>query len=323
MKLIKSYWWLLLLMIVVITAAILFIPGDFRKTDDTGTASKGFEWNVPDTIRIPHNAEGDLIRYGRELIANTAFYLGPKGKIAAVSNGMNCQNCHLDAGTRIWGNNYGAVFSTYPKFRARSGSIESIYKRVNDCIERSLNGKAIDSNGHEMQAIYAYMKWLGKDVPEKTKPEGSGIYDLAFMDRPADPSGGKAVYMVKCKRCHGENGEGLKNEDDISYKYPPLWGDHSFTNGAGLFRISRLAGYVRYNMPFDLSTNKDAIPVTDEEAWDLAAFINSQPRPEKVFKQDWPDISTKPFDHPYGPYADNFTEQQHKFGPFGSIAKKK
>lgn len=30
-------------------------------------------------------------------------------------------------------------------------------------------------------------------------------------------------------------------------------------------------------------------------------------------------ISKKPIDHPFGPYADSFSEQQHKLGPFGPI----
>ena len=127
---------------------------------------KNNHWYSPDTSTIPHTPEGALIRYGRELIANTSLYLGPKGKIAVISNGMNCQNCHLDAGTRPWGNNYSAVFSTYPKFRDRSGAVESIYKRINDCIQRSLDGQPLDTTSREMQAIYAYIKWLGRDVPK-------------------------------------------------------------------------------------------------------------------------------------------------------------
>jgi len=88
--------------------------------------------------------EKELVVYGRELIAHTSNYLGPKGSVKQISNGMNCQNCHLNAGTQPWGNNYFAVQSTYPKFRARSGTKENQIKRVNDCFERSLNGKALD-----------------------------------------------------------------------------------------------------------------------------------------------------------------------------------
>jgi thiosulfate dehydrogenase len=59
--------------------------------------------------------------------------------------------------------------------------------------------------------------------------------------------------------------------------------------------------------------------MSDEEAWDVSAYILSQTRPHKNVPKDWPDKSKKPFDHPFGPYADNFTEAQHKFGPFKPI----
>ena len=75
-------------------------------------------WKAPDSTLIPETPEGDMIRYGRELISHTAKYLGPKGKVRAVSNGMNCQNCHLRGGTVPFGNNYAAVASSYPKFRS-------------------------------------------------------------------------------------------------------------------------------------------------------------------------------------------------------------
>ena len=59
--------------------------------------------------------------------------------------------------------------------------------------------------------------------------------------------------------------------------------------------------------------------LTDEEAWDVAAYINSQQRPDRDLSNDWPKITGKPVDHPFGPYADEFTEQQHKYGPFQPI----
>src|SRR5688572_1866724 len=148
----------------------------------------GFDWHPPDTSQISFTPEGKLILYGRDLIANTAVYLGPKGSVATITNGMNCQNCHLDAGTKFFGNNYGGVFSTYPRFRERSGSVENIYKRVNDCIERSLNGtRGLDTNSREMQAIKAYITWLGQNVPKGVRPVGIGIMDLPYPDRSADP----------------------------------------------------------------------------------------------------------------------------------------
>jgi thiosulfate dehydrogenase len=314
---IKRYRQLLCVIIIACTIAQVNCK---EKKPITSAATKGDTlWRAPDSNHIPSTPEGELISYGRKLISNTAFYLGPKGTVAPITNGMNCQNCHLDAGTRLYGNNYSAVFSTYPKFRARSGAIENIYKRVNDCLQRSLNGKQIDTNSHEMRAIEAYIRWLGQSVPKNVKPIGSGIRDLPFMNRAADTVMGSMVYIKKCRLCHGNSGQGVLNADSTAYIYPPLWGEHSYTVSAGLYRISRFAGYVKDNMPF--GTSYLAPQLTNEEAWDVAAFINSQPRPQKVFKKDWPNISGKPIDHPFGPYADSFSERQHKYGPFGRMLR--
>jgi thiosulfate dehydrogenase len=227
---------------------------------------------------------------------------------------MNCQNCHLWAGTKSFGNNVAAVAANYPKYRDRSGRIESIEFRINDCMERSLNGNAIDSASKEMKAMVAFIKWLGKCVPVKTIPAGSGLSEIPYLNRAADPINGKGIYENKCQRCHANNGEGVFYEDSTAYRYPPLWGSQSFNISAGLYRLSRLAAFIKYNMPFDLAQSSPQL--SDEEAWDIAAFISSQPRPEKRFPQDWPKLEKKPPDYPFGPYSDHFSEQQHKYGPF-------
>lgn len=294
-----------------------------KSTNNTSPLVKSFDtipWRGPAANQIPVYAQenGKDIWYGYELIAQTSHYLGPKGAVAQISNGMNCQNCHLDAGTKPFGNNFGAVKSTYPKFRERSGTLESIEKRVNDCFERSLNGKALDSNSREMRAIVAYINWLGRKVDKGHKPYGSGIMELAFPDRAADPEKGNLVFAGHCARCHGNNGAGLVSPDGKGYTFPPLWGQNSYNTGAGLYRLSRFAGFVYNNMPNTISWHNPEI--TEEQAWDVAAFVNTQPRPEKNLSADWPDIAGKPVDHPFGPYTDSFSEMQHKYGPFGPIA---
>lgn len=267
---------------------------------------------------LPKN--DSLIAYGKRLIEHTAYYLGPKGTVKAMSNGLNCQNCHLDAGSKPWGNNYGAVKSTYPKMRARSGTMENIYKRVNDCFQRSLNGLALDTTSKEMQAIKAYIEHVGSNVNQGKEARGSGIYKLKVLERTLDTAKGRSIYIDKCQSCHKADGSGTLAENSKEYLYPPLWGEHSYNDGAGLYRMSNFAGYVRYNMPQGATFLKPQL--TDEEAWDLAAFVNSQPRPAYDKSSDWPDINKKPFDHPFGPYADGFTEAQHKYGPFKPIIDK-
>jgi len=320
---------ILILLLIIILLVIINFSGIGKGNEKEGKPYEGAAtpakekteisqaWQAPDTMGWSEEKNITLLRYGRNLIANTSYYFGPRGKIFQLTNGMNCQNCHLEAGTKPYGNNYGAVASTYPKFRQRSGSIESIHKRVNDCFERSLNGKAIDSTGMEMLAIISYIEWLGKDVPKGEKPLGAGIVEIPYLDRAADPEKGKIVYDLKCKTCHEDNGEGKLNSDALTYKYPPLWGEHSFNIGAGLYRLSRFASYVKYNMPQGASFDNQQL--NNEEAWDVAAFVNSQPRPKKDLSKDWPNIKGKPVDHPFGPYADKFSEKQHKYGPFQAL----
>jgi len=273
---------------------------------------------APNEYLAETDAQAELIQYGRKLIAHTQDYFGANGIVRPHSiNGLDCQNCHLDAGGKPFGNNYFAVGSTYPQKRARSGSLETIPKRVNDCFQRSLNGEALDTTSREMRAIIAYMQWLGTGIPRGEKPKGSGLVEVPFLDRPADAVHGQKIYAEKCASCHGSDGQGLPIPNSAR-AYPPLWGEQSYNEAAGLFRMSRFAGYVKANMPLGASYQNPQL--SDEEAWDVAAFVNSQPRPKHPFLEtDWPKIEKKPFDHPFGPFADTFPESQHKYGPFGPI----
>lgn len=322
---IKEDWPMYLIFLIIIIVITSGLLSESKTNPDVILNEKQPDYWIAPSLYTDHITTGEqrkMVIYGEDLIAHTSSYFGPHGSIKQISNGMNCQNCHLDAGTRPFANNYGAVASTYPKFRERSGTIENIAKRVNDCFERSLNGKAIDTTGYEMRSIIAYIKWLGQNVKKGEKPKGAGISDLPYLDRAASTIKGQVVYNQKCQSCHGNDGQGVENSNSIGYTYPPLWGEHSYNTGAGLFRLSRFAGYVRDNMPFNQATHQAPV-LTDEEAWDVAAFVNSQPRPKADITKDWPNISAKPFDHPFGPYTDGFSEQQHKYGPFKPIVAKR
>ena len=157
-KYLKDDWPMYLIFLVVAIVTTREIAINNETNPEISFEEKQTDYWVAPSLYSDNTTTGEqrkMIIYGQDLIANTSRYFGPHGSVNQISNGMNCQNCHLDAGTRPWGNNYGAVASTYPKFRERSGTIESIPKRVNDCFERSLNGKAIDTTGYEMKSIMA------------------------------------------------------------------------------------------------------------------------------------------------------------------------
>ena len=87
---------------------------------------------------------------------------------------------------------------------------------------------------------------------------------------------------------------------------------------AGMIRLINAANFIHNNMPNGTTWRGPALSTTD--AWDVAAFIDSQPRPHKAqLDSDFPNRLQKPVDVPYGPYADGLDPEQHKFGPFQPI----
>ncbi len=332
--------------IIVMLEIVGCSPGSQSGQDNRDTSSVSIAalfkaehlWTAPDTTSIPQGEEGKMIAYGRTLVIHTSKYFGPNGSLAKITNGMNCQNCHLDAGTRPYGNNLAVVSTIYPKISPRSGNMITIADKVNECLSRSMNGAPIDTAGKEMQAYVAYIKWLGRNVKKgETLAGTAGIKAPDFISRAADPDKGKLVYDQFCARCHGADGQGQLAADVLKdpakqqggaataedlYYYPPLWGSHSFNGVATLYRLSKFAGFVQNNMPYP--ANHSTRVLTEEQAWDVAAYVNSRERPIKDFSKDYAaDISKKPYDFPFPPYADNFTEAQHKFGPYTDMASAK
>ena len=134
--------------------------------------------------------------------------------------------------------------------------------------------------------------------------------------RAADVAMGQVVYSTRCAQCHGNDGLGLLATTDRGkgYLFPPLWGPDSFNTGAGMHRVLTAARFIKARMPLGQPT------LTDDEAFDVSAFINFKPRPEMPnLEQDYPDKAAKPVDNPYGPFADDFPLEQHRFGPFQPI----
>ncbi len=279
-------------------------------------------WTPPDTSTIPHDEFGEMVRYGRDLIVNTAYYIGPEGKVGKfLGNKMNCTNCHLDAGTRPYAFNYFSTHARYPQYRARENRILSLADRVNNCIERPHNGRHLPLDSKEMTAITSYMKWLSAKVPVDGHVKGDGPVKMEFMARAADPAKGEEVYKRECLSCHGANGEGKMRADNVCYEYPPLWGKKSYQAGSSVHRVIKMAAFVYANMPNKLATH-DNPKLTQEEAFDVVAFINNDaihPRPKEVTKIDYPNINHKPIDYGKGPYLDSFTAMQHKYGPYEEI----
>jgi thiosulfate dehydrogenase len=280
-------------------------------------------WTVPEIGALPNNANGRLVRRGRDLITATYAHIGPEVADRAkrfAGNNLACSNCHLQAGTKKFGIPLFGLFGEFPLYSARLGAQITIEDRLNSCMTRSMNGRALPVAAPEMQAMVAYIKFLSTGVPPGQLLPGLGTGKMPELDRPADPARGQAGYANACVACHGPNGAGIRRSlptTDLGYMVPPLWGSDSY-DGAGMARLITAANFLHFNMPHGADyLNPQLSP---EQAWDIAAYVISQPRPHKAgLDKDFPDSLEKPVDTPYGPYADGFSEQQHKYGPFAPI----
>jgi thiosulfate dehydrogenase len=230
---------------------------------------------VPDSV-IPDGPFGAAVRRGRALLLATRDSLP-----SHVGNQLRCTSCHLDAGRRESGSWVG-VFARYPQYRSRSGIVETIEFRVNDCFRRSLNGTALDPASSEMRDIVAYFAFLSRGTPiGPAGPPGARLQKWASFA--ADTAAGARVFSVSCAKCHGATGEGTAVA-------PPVWGPHSYNVGAGMSRVRTAADFISRNMPFDAPGT-----LTDQQAVDVAAYVNAQPRPDYLGKEhDWPNGDPPP-----------------------------
>jgi thiosulfate dehydrogenase len=242
-----------------------------------GTVRQTVPLAPPSPTAIPTGPLGQAIRDGQRIVTDTQATA--KGY---VGNGLRCANCHLDGGRTAYAAPLVGLTGLFPEYRSRRGSVESLEDRINDCFLRSMNGKALPDASREMISLLAYIAWLSQGVPTGSEVKGRGFREIR-APRPADPSRGKAVYLAKCAACHGAEGQGVK-AGPSSYAFPPLSGSQSFNVGAGMARVSVAAAFVQAKMPLG-----NAGTLTDQEAFDVAAYVTAQPRPDFTGKRsDWP-----------------------------------
>jgi thiosulfate dehydrogenase len=315
----------LIILVLLALGSTVACNNSTNETNASSVPSKDTAlFTPPDKSTIPHDQFGDMVRYGRELIVNTAYYIGPNGTAGHyLGNKMNCTNCHLDAGTRPFGFNFFSSHARYPQYRGRENKVLTLGERINNCVERPHNGTPLPLDSKEIVAMVCYMKWLSTNVPVGQHAKGDESMELEYPNRAADVQKGAAIYSANCASCHGVTGQGIMKPDSSTYIYPPLWGANSFQNGSSPSRVLKLARFIKANMPDKKATWRKPT-LTDEEAIDVAAFVDDgelHPRPQKKDKSipDYPDIKAKAIDYEAGPYIDTFSEKQHKFGPYKPI----
>jgi thiosulfate dehydrogenase len=221
------------------------------------------KFTPPNFDTVPDTPLGTMIRYGRDVFVNTQRYGQPY-----VGNKLNCVNCHLDAGRLANAAPLWAAYVSYPAFRAKNEQVDTFERRLEDCFRFSMNGRMPPGDSLVITSLVSYSYWLATGAPVGAQLAGRGFPEVPQPPLPASVDRGQAVYTTHCAACHQPDGKGLKDT------FPPVWGSESYNKGAGMHRIHTAAAFIKANMPMGQGGT-----LSDQESWDVAAFINSKPRP--------------------------------------------
>jgi thiosulfate dehydrogenase len=197
---------------------------------EAADAPQTWPFSVPAESTIPAGPLGEAIKLGQKVVTDTQSQAK-----AYVGNGLNCSSCHLNGGTVAGAAPFVGLWGVFPEYRSRSASVNALQARINDCFERSMNGKALPEESPEMIGVLSYVWWLSQGVPTGMDSAGRGFKKILAPATP-DKARGKSIYAQKCASCHAADGAGL-NKPDGSYMFPALWGPKAFNIGAGMARL--------------------------------------------------------------------------------------
>ncbi|MDT8384294.1 MAG: c-type cytochrome [Gammaproteobacteria bacterium] len=243
------------------------VPSKKVSSKEESRPTSAVKFVPPPESEIPDNEFGNTVLLGKSIFINTQQHAS-----AFVGNGLNCANCHLNNGRKPYSAPLWAAYVIYPAYRSKTQQVDTIQTRIQGCFQFSMDGKAPPVDSKEMTALVTYHYWLASGAPTGTRLPGQGFLNLAQPPQTPDMKRGEAVYTNSCVICHGADGQGTPTEN--GYAFPPLWGKDSFNWGAGMHRINTAAGFIKANMPYGLGGS-----LTDQEAWDVALFVNSHDRP--------------------------------------------
>lgn len=242
----------------------------------------GVVHNPPSLDDVPEGPLGEAILRGYELTNDTSTVL--RSEASSVEDGMarvnelSCTSCHAGAGMEEEVSSLVGMASVYPMYIGRSGQIVTLEERINGCMVRSMNGQKFAEDDEDLDAMVAYLTYISQGIPVGAELPWRHQSDMKDVPVP-NIADGEVLYQQSCIACHAGDGAGTGSNTG-----PALWGDGSFNDGAGIARMSKMAGYIQNNMPIGAAGT-----LTDQEASDLAAFILSQERPEwKNHDKDWP-----------------------------------
>lgn len=250
---------------------------------------------------------------------HTSETLGPDGNTVYADTGepyvttvTACSSCHFTGGHVPFGSPVYQSPSKYqpdpetglgPYFRPL-GYHRDLEDSVIDCFRNCMNAeRAPEKDDPVMVALVNYIHWVSDGIldpamkddwdllPPEAGPKLPVIAGVSSMR--ADPVRGASLYANRCSDCHDEDapGAGEYKVGEERPRIPALWGiQDGYSEGAAFYRTPVLAAYMQKHMPFG-----EAETLSDQDALDIAAYINAadKPRPggmaDEMYCHDDPD----------------------------------
>ena len=265
----------------------------------TGAASASApRFQPPPDSAIPDDDFGKEVKLGQAIFNGTSPLAAP-----FVGNSLRCASCHLDAGRLPHSAPLWSAYLTYPAYRSKNKHVNTLAERMQGCFRFSMNGKAPPLGDKVLVALESYAFFLAKGAPVGAKLAGGGYPSLPQPALAMDFKRGAKVFEQKCSLCHGVDGQGQSSNGAVVF--PPLWGPMSFNWGAGMGSIKNAAGFIKANMPLSQGNT-----LSDQEAWDVAMFVDSHERPQDPrFKGSIADTRKQHHDSPSDMYGQTVNGQ--------------
>lgn len=288
-------------LLFVITIGVVFLMANQLKANKEALSEDvtpieqvaGITHSPPSLDDVPEGPFGDAILRGYELVNDTSNVL--RGEASSVEDGearvneLSCTSCHAGAGLDENSSSMVGIAAVYPMFIPRSGQVVTLEERINGCMVRSMDGQKFADDDEDLDAMVAYLTYISEGIPVGAELPWRHQNNMDDVPTPS-VADGEEFYQQSCITCHAGNGAGTGSNSG-----PALWGEGSFNDGAGIARMTKMAGYIQNNMPVGAEKT-----LSDQQASDLAAYILAQDRPEwKNHDKDWPggnrptDIMTK------------------------------
>jgi thiosulfate dehydrogenase len=218
----------------------------------------------------------EVVKLGEAIVENTTTH--PMSK-EYVGNALNCTSCHLDNGRHEKAGTFLGTATAYPAWSPRENRVITLEDRVLNCFMRSCNGTRPPLGSEVSVAVTAYITSLSQGHTlrmNSKRPVGPGaIKLLAVKPDQANINRGASLYTSRCAECHQKDGQGDKEN-------PPVWGERSYNDGAGLSSVENLAAWLKVAMPLDDTD------LTEQQSLDIAAYVNSHKRSHFDLNQHLP-----------------------------------